>query len=656
VSAAPVHYLRAAKSTWSPPHLYVLDTETRTERRGELEVETLRLWCAKIVDRRAPVAVNRSVSWTHGTTAAGLARSVDNASRHRETLWLFAHNLAFDLTTTHLPLHLLGMGWELGDFALSSDTPWMRLHAGKRSLTLVDSVSFLPASIAELGRMLGMRKPALPADDAPEHLWTRRCRADVAILATALGELMDWHDREGRGHWSVSGTSTAFGHLRRRLPDKAIVVDPSAAVQVADRAALYGGRRQCWRVGVFRGRRYLEIDLAAAYPTAAGSTWTPVRRGITFNTLPLDSPVLALPNLGAAAACRIATARPRYPLRLGDATWYPTGEFDTVLAGPELAEARARGELRSIGAGCVHVLAPVLRDWAEWIAAARADVTDATPAVVRHSLKVWGRTVIGRFAGHSWTRTELGPAPGAGWHYEPAVNGTTGLPAGIVDLGGRRFWTQQEDGAPNAYPAVTAWIESAVRVALGRVIDAIGDGAIVSAHTDGLIVAETALGSVAAGGALVAPAGLSGAARTQWVLDAASELVAPLRLVVKRSATHVSVKGPQFVRFGAQRKLSGIPEGATETAPDVFSFRAWPGLTWQMGNGDDAGYHRPMAYRRIDGPYPAGWILDDGTVHPPHAVIARDGTTRLLAWHDTPDRPPGRVLHGPQHPYLDGLP
>lgn len=655
MTPVPIHYLRAAKTDWSPPAIYVLDTETRTIREGDTEIETLRLWCAKIVDRRHPVGVNRESRWTRGTTAVGLARSVTNAAASRPTLWLFAHNLGFDLVTTRLPLHLLGLGWQVGDFALNSDTPFMRLHKGKQSLTMVDSVGFLYASIHDLGEMIGQRKPPLPRQTDSEAVWLRRCRGDVSILTDALIRLLDWHDQHGGGHWSITGTATAFGHARRRIPARSIMIDPDPAGQLRDRAALYGGRRQCWRVGTFRGRRYLDVDIAAAYPTAATVLPVPVRRVEQFDSVPLDHPVLDRDDLGLLARCLIRTERPRYPLRLGDVTWHPVGEFWTTLAGPELTRARMRGELRAIGTGELHQVSPVLADWATWLLAQRDRPSGEIPAVVRHCLRVWGRTVIGRFGGHTWTRTDLGESPVQGWAYEPGVNATTGLPGGIVDLGGRRYWTEQAEGAANAYPAVTAWVESAVRDALATVVDAIGEGACVYANTDGLVVAETALGGAAAAGAVRAPDGLTGAARTRHVLDAASALIDPLRLVVKRQTTALTVQGPTHVRFGAQRKLAGIPADAAEDAPGEFSFRAWPTMTWQMAGGDGRGYHRPMMLRTLDGPYPAGWVLDDGTVIPPHAVVTVQGETRLLSWSRTPWRYPSGRLSGPQHPYLDAL-
>src|SRR6266568_4177146 len=95
----PVHYLRANERDWSPPAVIFLDTETRTVARGDDDLEILRLWVATYCDRRKPKgAAERHVSgW--GETAHGLATWVEQVTRNRETVWLYAHNLGFDLST-----------------------------------------------------------------------------------------------------------------------------------------------------------------------------------------------------------------------------------------------------------------------------------------------------------------------------------------------------------------------------------------------------------------------------------------------------------------------------------------------------------------------------------------------------------------------------
>lgn len=649
------HWVTPTGYTWTPPAIYVLDTETRETMAGSTVVHTLRCWTAVLIDRDKHGSASHFWRWTGGTSAVGLARSIDAAAVKHRTLWVYAHNLGFDLATTRLPEHLANLGWEIGDFALSGDTPWMRLRKRSHGLVLVDSFSWLPIDIEQVGQMVGRRKPRLPKPDAPAEAWRARCRADVAILADALLQIMDWHDTDGHGKWSLSGTATAWGHVRSRLRGPSVLVDPDPKLQAFDRRALYGGRRQAWRVGEFSGHVYSEIDFSAAYPTMAGIMRLPQARLDTFDSLPTDHPVLTDPRYGLLADVVVTTDRPRYPARIADQVWYPTGTFATTLAGPEITDAHRTGRLLQISHGQVHQLARYLDDWAAWLFDVAGEIGDQVPMVLAPGLKLWSRSVLGRFAGHQWTRTELGPAAGAGWRYEPGVDAATGAPGGLMELAGRSYWSQQSEGSPTAYPAVTAWVESAVRVALGKVAEAIGDAAIVSCDTDGLVVAERLLGTDLAGGTVRARRGLRGKAKTRDVLDRCSDMVAPLRLEIKRASTYVRVLGPQHRLIGRQRVLPGIPADAAEVDVQTFSYRAWPSLAWQLSEGASDGYSRPEMVRRLEGPYVAGWVLDDQSVFPPHATIGPDGATRITPWAYTPNRPARRQLDGPQHPVLDAL-
>ncbi|MGH7239392.1 MAG: hypothetical protein ACREHG_04910 [Candidatus Saccharimonadales bacterium] len=648
-------WITPAKSTWTPPVLYVLDTESKQVDVGPNQVHTLRCWVSATINRKDHGIDSHYWRWSDGTTAAGLAYSIDDATAHTDTLWIYAHNLSFDLATTRIPEHLAGLGWEATDFALSGDTPWLRMKKGRRRIVLVDSFSWLPMEVEEMGRLIDRKKVRMPAPNASDRQWIKRCRADVAILAESLLHIMAWHDAEGLGKWSLSGTATAWGHLRHRLRGPAVLVDPDPELQARDRAAMYGGRRQAWQVGEFTGHVYTEIDFSAAYPNAAGVMLLPQARLDSFDSLPIKHEVFGDQRYGLLADVRVRTDKPRYPLRVDGQVFYPTGEFWTTLAGPEIDEAHRTGRLLEIGRGQVHQLARYLDDWAAWLFDVAGEIGDKAPLVMGPGLKLWSRSVLGRFAGHKWERSELGPASGVGWRYEPGVDASTGQPGGVMELGGRSYWSQQCEGSQTAYPAVTAWVESFVRVALGRVIDAVGVGALVSADTDGLLVAERLLGTDLAGGTLRAPAGMSGKQRVRWVLDRASDMVAPLRLEPKRSSTHCRVLGPQHRLLGNQRTLPGIPGSAAEVAVDTFSYHAWPSIAWQLSEGGSDGYSRPEMVRRLEGPYVAGWVLDDGSVFPPHAHIDGDGWTRLTAWPRTPKRPAHRKVDGPQHPVLDAL-
>lgn len=673
----PVHYLRRNHAEWSPGTVAFADTETRTETVGTDDVLTLRLWAATLFDRRPPAKGEPRDVTGWGRTGDELVRWLIDAGRGRQTVWLFTHNLAFDLVTTRLPLLLIDAGWTLVDCAVSGKSPWFRLRRGSRRIVIADSTGWLPKPLADIGRAIGVDKPALPDEQDDEQAWLARCRADVAILAGAMCEVLDWWDEHGRGRWNVTGMATGWNAYRHTDTVQRVTIDPDEKGIAADRSAVYGGRRGVWRVGHQSAGPFLEMDFQAAYPSIAADVPLPIGRKRAFDSMPVDAWQVDHPRWGVIAEVEIDTDVPRWPLRVGKRTFYPTGRFRTVLCSPEIAEARRLGCLRAIGPGHVHALGVAHMDWARWVLdtqlAPRGQVSEA----VRITAKHWGRGVIGKWAQHSWEKIELGPSPGPGWGYEDGWDHEAQQRGSVVDIAGTRWWCYAAGEGENTYPAVWAWVESAVRVRLGRLIDAVGAGAIVQCDTDGLIVAERVVGTRAARGHLVAPVDLSGPARTKWVLDCVDPIIAPLHVRVKRTSPHVTVLGPQHLATAGQRRLSGIPgpsrceacesiaaanprkAGAIECRHveqgSTYVGRQWPSLQWQLAHGSPAGYVRPLVTSRLQGPYVAGWVLADGSVRPVEARLTADGESHLVPWLATASRRPQDRLRTPQHPMLDGL-
>jgi hypothetical protein len=651
----PVHNLRRNERSWSPPAVLFVDTEANDIPGTEPVVQALRLWASALIDRKGGTPPTDDWQWSDGKTAGSLADSIDAASRKRDTLWIYAHNLSYDLTTTRLPLLLAHKGWAITDCAVSGRAPWLRMARGRKRIALTDSWSWLPAALAEIGKAQGRSKPRLPKDADDDAAWLRRCRADVSILAHAICDLMDWWDANQLGNWTISGAATGWNAMRHKPSVERVVIDPDDDAVNADRAAHYGGRRGVWRVGTLRGGPFLELDFVAAYPTIAAHCLLPRKRTIAFDEAPLDHPAINHPQFGMLAEVVVETDVPRWPVRLGGAIWYPTGRFKTTLAGPDINEAARLGCLRWIGKGYVHALGMPMADWARWILDVQNGRDPSAPAVAVIAAKHWGRAVIGKWASHTFTRTELGPAPTSGWSYEPGWDAAADCQGGMLDLAGQRWWIVADQNGENAYPAIPAFVEAEVRTRLNRVIEAIGPGAVVQCDTDGLIVAERVLGTMAAHGSLVAPDGLTGAARTAWVLEALRPLTEPLRLRIKRQHSHVTVLGAQHVKLGRQRRFSGLPADAKETKPDVYRYRAWPKLAWQMGHGDRRGYTRPLITQKIEGPYPTGWITEQQRVIAPHAAVRAGGESYLVGWTRTGPDSSRPAMADVQHPYLDGL-
>ena len=628
----PVHYLRPNHTEWTPPHLVALDTETRQATES---LQVLRCWVASVVARPGGQSNMDSRVNASGTTSAGLAAQLDEWSRTRPTMWAYAHNLGFDLAVTRLPIELHALGWVVSDFAIDGRAPWMRLSKGRRHITLADSWSWIQSSLQVIAGVVGITKPPLPDDTDSLEAWLIRCQSDVDILMSMMSTLMDWWASTGRGRWSVTGAASGWNAYRHTPTPFKIVIDPEEKGVALERESIYGGRRQVNRVGALTPGQYVEIDFSRAYTVAARDMPLPVRRMREFTTMPIDDSRIDSERWGIIAEVTIDTDVPRWPVRKAGRVWYPVGRFRTTLASPEISDARRRGNLIAIHKGHSYQLAPHMAPWATWCLDLADEHSVGVPGVVRMVAKQWGRSVIGKWAQKRYTRTPLGPAPTAGWGYEQAWMAQTHVRASIVDLGGQRYMCYPDGDGENAFPAVLAFIESHVRVALGKAIDAVGSQAFVQCDTDGLLASVADLMKRARGDDTRAAIVSGEGDFLNLIVNKISQTTAPFTLRIKRTYSRIEVIGPQHVKLDGKRRYSGIPGSGEEMCDGSIGAWVWPKLSQQMQSRDAVGYVQRFQRYRVPRALAAGWITRQGHVLPMEWARAPDGRSGPLRWPQT---------------------
>jgi hypothetical protein len=631
------------------------DTESAWSEDGDDEVHRLRCWVACLVDRRNVRKTSGPVYWDWGRDADSFAECLSAWSRGRDSLWLYCHNLNFDLVTLDLAERLSALDWEITDFSVTSRTPWLRLRRASKVLTVTDSWSWLPASLESISTLMGDGKTALPDNAAGMDDWWTRCAKDVELTARAVLALMDWWDREQLGRWTISGSHSGWNAMRHKASPVRHVIDPEPALVAQDRLAVRSGRKDAAIVRSATGGPWVELDLVAAYPTVAKDLPTPIKRGFTFGDLPLNSALIGNRFHGLIAECVVTTSRPRYPVRHAGVTWFPTGVFRTVLAGPELAWARENGDLISVGPGQGHRLGLALRPWATWVLDPSQGGEVDVPPVAGLACKGWGRSVIGKFGARSHSKDLLeGTAP-AGWQAMDMWDARVGRRGAEVTMAGRSWLVTMDSDTEYCYPAVLAWIESEVRVRLSKVLEAL-DGAWWTCDTDGLLVdMSSPLAWAMLGIVRVKDRPRDAMGLAQALCSQLAPIVAPLTLRPKRMFTSLAVLGPQHLVTDDQRRMSGVRSDATEIEPGRYLGRDWPALKWQMTHSSPGEYRRPLRTSTFTAPTVHRWVLEDGSTVPVTMEITASGENRILSWSESQPPDIGLGLGAVQYRGLERL-
>jgi len=627
----PSHYLSENHKAWSPPVIIWWDTEAWREwLEGGGERQTLRLWCARRDIRRHETRAGE-VERAGGKTVGELAAQIDAWTAGHKTTWCYSHNLDYDLQLSGLIGQMCALGWQVTGQALASRSPWITIKKGSKRITFACSVSWLRKSLAEIAPGVGMVKPELPGNDAPDAVMRERCAADVDILAAIMGQLLTWWDRRECGYWSATGSATAWNHWRHKYTDGSIWIDRDDDGTEHDRTAIYGGARGVARWGRHDNGPFRELDFTAAYAEIAATRNLPHGRLARFDSASLDDPAIDSADRGMIASCLIRTATARWPLRAQGAVIYPTGEFWTVLASPDIAEARRLGCLVEIGEGRYHRLGGQFRKWGRWCIDTNRPGEHGASYAVRLFAKQAGRAVIGKTAQHGYRTTSRWDEPGVSWRMVHGIDLQTGQAITKTVIAGQGTEVTESGDGDNAYPAILAFVESWCRVMLMRAIYDGAPGAAVAWDTDGMLVDASNYPNLAA----------------------LKKLTRPLTMREKRSCSWVDVRGPQMIMSDAGNKMSGIPRNTRWNEDGTGEGETWPSLPAQMGAGKEG----EVTIQTVRYNYPRltmmGWLLDDGTVVPADVFRGPDGLPVMRPFDQTAEHAAGRRLAAEQSgPFL----
>lgn len=635
--------------------LITFDTESwRTERPGG-EDQRLRLWCARLDDRRNPRRGKPEQVTAQGYTGVQLAATITQWVRRRENVWLYAHNLGYDLVTSQLVEDMHGLGWLVQHCSTLPEYLFLTLAKGRHRITLTDLHHLLPMRLADIGSMLGLHKTGMPAPGAPDDEWFAYCARDVDVLAEAVLALMAHWDDYGLGNWSLSGAGCGFRAMRHTLPAKAVTLIDDQAASDNERAAIYGGRRYCWRHGEQPPGRYSELDFTAAHATVAATYPMPAKRGNWFTSLDPHHKAIDGKYAVVIAECEVETDVPRFPCRIGGRIWYPAGRFRTVLASPEIAWARDLGCLISIGRGQFHYTSTVMKPFFTRVLEIGNPRNETYPPIVRAMWKQWGRTVIGKFAQRGYKITETRMLTDKVWFYERAADWETGEEYWMVHYGGLIHEARPSGDGASAYPAVLALVESYERVAIGKAAEMLGESVVIQCDTDGLWADMGALEAGTHTGLGFDLADVTRPARIGLAVDCVNNQLTGLQLREKHTVSRIAVWGPQNYDAGNYTRHSGRPSGLKEVQPGIWKGDTFPAVARQMTMSEPGVYKTELVTWTRPACVVPGWVLASGAVRPVEARIGQDGCTELIPYGSTRHAARGDQLGQVQHQALAAL-
>lgn len=379
-------------STRTPTNVAVVDTETipiPSDQRGSTCTHVLRLGVARGW-RNDKGQASRHDDCTFRDVETFWAWLDGRMSRDRP-LWLFAHNLGFDLSVLKV--------WERfqsGDLQLEAgprftqsrrtggadgrpfrgvlvteDPPTLLIAQDRQGRTLrcADTLNWFMCSLATLGSSVGLEKLPMPGELADDNDWLTYCQRDVDVLEKVVKELIAFTHTNDLGVFKMTAASQAMHLFRHKCLDCAIVIDTDREPKRLDRLCYHGPRCSVYFAGAVvppgqaalgqlagvpqstpvldEGPVYV-LDLTAAYPAVMASNLFPTAFRGWFENISPDRLRGLLRGLACLAEVTIEDGADCWPHVVKGERCWDRGRFVTHLCGPELIRALDRGVVQAV--------------------------------------------------------------------------------------------------------------------------------------------------------------------------------------------------------------------------------------------------------------------------------------------------------------------
>lgn len=624
--------------TGIPTCFAVVDTETHPVPSTQVPGATCHLLrCGVARYWREACGVQRSEERFFFADANAFWGWLFSKSQPRKTLWLWAHNLGFDLTALGFwrlletgevsfgrPARASPPGAETlytrqgwSGCIVTGDPPTIvscRTKDG-RSIRMVDTMNFFPTSLAQLGALVGMEKLSIPGEVGDDDSWREYCERDVNITTEVVRTITRTVRMLDAGNLRTTVAGQAYACWRHKEDVAQVAFDDNPSRLAFQREAYYGARHRALFVGhvvppamdgiarfcgvpdgarvLFRGPVHA-LDITAAYASAM--------QGNLFPAMHISRPVSITPDRLAgrmehfAAVARVVIRSPHstYPRRHKDGVAWNVGRFSTVLCGPELHRALFSGHVLEVQECDLYEQARLFDSFVGDCWRARVAAQKDGRALADQLIKRMMAALHAKFAqrAHKWEDVADMCAPVL-WGTFTRIDHATGQAEVYRSLAGHVQRLCQGGEPANSFPLISAYTTAYHREQMREARMVAGEGNVLYECADSLHVTDD---------------GLSNLTKNGMVHDCA---LGAFRL--EGTYQHAEYRGRGYYCLDGEWTRPAI---SSKAKPE-------PAGCWRQDE-----FNRLDAV--LDGPPPAGPICHERVVADPHAHI--DGYINDQGW------------------------
>lgn len=613
------HIMKVQKSNKMPASLLFFDTETKTQPTPDVpDTERQVLNFGYAFACRYENGTRTREQWCRFTTPKDFFKFVISRIDKERPLYVFAHNLGFDLTIVDFWNWSENKSFVVEYFVISDPPTFIIGRYKGRKIVFIDTLNYWRTSLAKIGESIGLPKLARPTKRSSQLYWERYGKRDVQVLHSAVEKLMEYIKANDLGQFGLSAASMALSTFKHRFMSHEIYIHDNRLALEIERCSYYGGYCDNFFVGTLTGTKVYKLDVNSMYPYVMLSQFPCKLLHSEKNPSGL-SIKKALLDKGVIANVEIASTKATYPVYIKGRLCYANGNFTTYLCGPELKEAIYAGHIKRYIAAAFYDLAPIFRRYIEFFWRERQRFKNEGNDVNQYFVKLFMNMLYGKFGQLGYDTAELTPDAlnavykAAGKEMPECYNNIESILTqfiGQVDwrpiglnrpLTMRRVNNSIQIKVPNgehneSFPAIAAYVTSYARRLLFSYIQMAGTYNTFYCDTDSLFCNEKGYRRLKQGGAIHA-----------------TELG---KLKLEGESLSTSFRCPKDYDFDGESKHKGIRRDAEIVKHGVYRQKHFEGIKSVLKRNYQPFIDIRTITKEVTGEYLKGNVARNGWVTP----------------------------------------
>lgn len=589
----PSHVLRRNHQRGIPHRVIYLDTETAPRTEGVYQVQYMQLaWTCAC--RYGADGTRQRESWKEWKDGEALCAWLDQVALAGTSVHVFAHNAFFDLQACGFFKWMAEAGWILQFYYDKGMTYILVLGQGGRTLRVISTTNFYECTLKALGELVGLEKGAVDFTTTTAEQLSAYCRRDVEIVQAGMERYFGFLLEHDLGRFRMSKASQAMAAFRHRFMGQKIYLHSDEQVRRLEREAYFGGRVECFQLGILKDGPFLSLDVNSMYSHIMRKQAVPIRLVDYQENWSVTKLAEALQTFAVVARVELHTEQPLYPIRKNRKVIYPIGNFETTLCTPALKVALERGHIQAVWEVAVYQKGWLFEGFVDFFYGLKRQYQREGRKVEEYLVKKLLNSLYGKWAQRRPVIEDEIVLDYSGYWRDEVLDLVTGKLEIEYKLLNRWVRLFGEEDDEKAFIAISAHITEAARMYLWNVVERFEPGQVLYCDTDSVMLRERDVGRVE---------------------DLMSEdRLGGLKVAGRYQA--LRILGPKAYIADGRRTLKGVPAGAVETGPMTFSYTSFLRQASHMREGKAEGVLTQEALKHLSARYDKGEVSASGQVTP----------------------------------------